>query len=112
MRSQHKFVITATLLCHLFLAVPLVTSQAHPEQEQTHQVPANSAPPSQQFPSAGQPGNCHLVITSPPRQAQTGVAPGPGRNGSQSAPAKKGKVPISAENPVIIDARECEKLGT
>src|SRR2546421_13101677 len=29
MRSRHKFVITAALLCHLFLIAPLVTSQAH-----------------------------------------------------------------------------------
>src|SRR5438270_11342869 len=28
MRSQHKFVITAGLLCHLFVTAPLVTSQA------------------------------------------------------------------------------------
>jgi LPS-assembly protein len=30
MKSQHKFVITATLLCHLFLWAPLVISQAQP----------------------------------------------------------------------------------
>jgi LPS-assembly protein len=29
MRSQHQFVITAALVCHLFLAAPLVISQAH-----------------------------------------------------------------------------------
>ena len=32
MRSQHKFVITAGLLCHLFLIAPLVTSQARADQ--------------------------------------------------------------------------------
>ena len=32
MQSQHKFVITAGLLCHLFLSAPLVTSQARAEQ--------------------------------------------------------------------------------
>ncbi|HEV2965223.1 MAG TPA: LPS assembly protein LptD [Candidatus Angelobacter sp.] len=30
MKSQHKFVITAALLCHLFLGAPLVISQAQP----------------------------------------------------------------------------------
>lgn len=31
MQARHKFVITALLLCHLFLVAPLVTSQAHPQ---------------------------------------------------------------------------------
>src|SRR2546421_6585747 len=30
MKSQHKFVITAALVCHLFLSAPLVISQAQP----------------------------------------------------------------------------------
>src|SRR5947209_4056386 len=31
MQARHKFVITASLLCHLFLMAPLVISQAHPQ---------------------------------------------------------------------------------
>ena len=128
MRSQHKFVITATLLCHLFLAPPLVTSQARPEQpaatpasaaEQNPQNPPTSLPsPAPNPPTAEQPGNCHLVITAPPHQAEnnpgkTGNAPA--KNGKRAAPGaseKKVNVPVSESNPVIIDARECEKAGT
>src|SRR4029077_9458716 len=48
MRSQHKFVITAALVCHLFLAPRLVTSQARPEQPAENPAPAaeQSAQPS------------------------------------------------------------------
>ena len=113
MRSQHKFVITATLLCHLFLAAPLVTSQARPDQpNETTAPPAAQMPTSvqqspQNTPAPEQPGNCHLVITAPPRQAGKAAA-----GGSQDNAEKKTRLPISAENPVIIDARECEKAGT
>jgi LPS-assembly protein len=114
MRSQHKFVITATLLCHLFPAAQLVTSQALPAQHTENPIAAeqnqqDSAPPATiQSASAtdqAQPGNCHLVITAPPRQTQKS-----GPSNPQTATEKK--VNISEENPVIIDARECEKSGT
>src|SRR5438270_6078757 len=116
MRSRHKF-ITATLLCHLFLAAQLVTSQARPEQpaaspasaaEQNTQNPRLPiVPPPQSAPAAEQPSNCHLVITAPPHQAQNSAA----KPNSQTAPGKKTTLPISEEHPVIIDARECEKAG-
>ena len=116
MRSRHKF-ITVTLLCHLFLAAQLVTSQARPEQPAASPTPAAEqntqnprlpiVPPPQSAPAAEQPGNCHLVITAPPHQAQNSAA----KPNSQAAPAKKTNLPISEEHPVIIDARECEKAG-
>src|ERR1051326_1739904 len=123
MRSQHKFVITATFLCHLFLAAPIVTSQARPEQpgvnpasatEQNRQNPSLPAVLSQSAPGAdqSQPGNCHLVITAPPHQAQNGEAAKTASAGAQAKPSQKTNLPISEENPVIIDARECEKAGT
>lgn len=118
MRSQHKFVITATLLCHLFLTVQLVTSQARPEQPAENPAPAAeqntqnpsvpAAAPVQSAPSPDQvqPGNCHLVITAPPRQNSN-----PAKTANTPS-AQKARLPISEENPVIIDARECEKAGT
>ena len=118
MCSQHKFVITAALLCHLFLTAPLVTSQARPEQPAQNSAPEaqqNATSPSRQSPSAAdqtQPGNCHLVITAPPRQGQTTSPPGNGKAQGPTASETKPSVPISEENPVIIDARECEKAGT
>ncbi len=119
MRSQHKFVITAGLVCHLFLGATLVTSQALPSP--AAQVPATTveqtpaADPALQSPdvsSATQPGNCHLVITSPPpRQLQ---AEGPNTNGPQKNKTplpKRLNVQISEEQPVTINAHECEKAG-
>jgi LPS-assembly protein len=155
MRSQHKFVITAALLCHLFLALPLVTSQARPEPPapsfaagqstcgtaalgcvpagapsfarflrkgwddspdglQTAQstpepqsTPASPPPqPSATPATAETPGNCHLVITAPPRPR----APQNATAGNSQAP-EKAALPISEENPVIVDAAECEKAG-
>jgi LPS-assembly protein len=120
MRSQHNFVITATLLCHLFVAAPLVTSQARPEQapesreaqaEQNAQSSSPAPEPKTSAPVAERPGNCHLVITAPPRQAQSGGSSN-GKGNSPVGPEKKVNVPISEETPVIIDARECEKAGT
>jgi LPS-assembly protein len=37
MMSQHKFVITATLVCHLFLGAPVVISQAQPTKTPAEQ---------------------------------------------------------------------------
>jgi LPS-assembly protein len=106
----------------LFLAAPLVTSQARAEQ-----TVQNPAPPTEQAtPSptpAEQPdlnaaatkdhvGNCHLIITSPPAMHQTA------KPGADSQPAKaadssprKVKLPISEDLPVTIDADECDKAG-
>src|SRR6185312_2818367 len=60
-------------------------------------------------------GNCHSVITSPPAVPQSASSTTPAKDqGSASAGAqgnKKVRVPISEENPVIIDARECEQAG-
>src|SRR5437660_2288768 len=46
MQGRHKFVITAALLCHLFLAVPLVTSQALPSQNAAQQSSESGLPAS------------------------------------------------------------------
>ena len=87
MRSQLQFVITAGWLCHLFLAVPLVTSQALPQ-------PQPGATP------AGQQGSyCHLVLTGPPVVS---------KGESTGTPSR---IPISQEQPVKISARQCEKSG-
>src|SRR5436305_12040375 len=77
MRSQHKFVITAGLLCHLFVAAPLVTSQAltspgvqnpaMPVEQSTPTATPTPADPEQNAAATKAPiGNCHSVITSPP----------------------------------------------
>lgn len=126
MRSQHKFVITAGLLCHLFVTAPLVTSQAlagatvqNPaaSAEQSTPTPTPTpAEPDQNAAAAKAPiGNCHSVITSPPAVPQSAVSTAPTQNeGTATATTqnnKKVRVPISEENPVIIDARECEQAG-
>jgi LPS-assembly protein len=132
MPSQHKFVITAGLLCHLFLRAPLVTSQAPENQPAPTPAPAatqstqgsEQATPTPTPPEASGPaaaaaektGNCHLKITSPPtvRQASqataTAAAPAAGAQPAGQA-TRKMRLPISEENPVIIDAHECEKAG-
>src|SRR5215467_8384723 len=124
MRPQHKFVITAVLVCHLFLLAPLVTSQAHPPQPADAPVPEQTPTPTPAEPSAPpaagqettQPaqrtGNCHTVITAPPSQKPGPSIPTakPAGKGKQPA-AKKTNLPISAEAPIVIDADECEKAG-
>ena len=128
MRSQHKFVITAGLLCHLFVTAPLVTSQAltgqnaqNPAMAVEQSTPIATPMPAEpeQNPAAAKAplGNCHSVITSP--AAAPHFASPNATSASQSggaAPAapqnnKKVRVPISEEHPVIIDARECEQAG-
>ena len=124
MRSQHKFVITAGLLCHLFTAAPLVTSQALANQTaQNSTAPAEQATPSptpaeQPAQSAAapaeQPSNCHLIITAPPAAHQpspSGAAPKPEQPAAGTQGPKKVRLPISEEQPVTIDAAECEKAG-
>jgi LPS-assembly protein len=122
MRSQHKFVITAGLLCHLFVTAPLVTSQALTDRDaQNSAMPVEQSTPTpvepNQNPAAVKEpvGNCHSVITSPPAVPQSASSTTPAKDqGSASAGAqgnKKVRVPISEENPVIIDARECEQAG-
>src|ERR1700756_342116 len=120
MRSQHKFVITASLVCHLFLGAELVTSQARPAPvPQTYTVSGEQTSTREQTPqtqnaatSANQPGNCHLVITSPPpRQLQTGPAGGNNPQKNKTQLPRKLNLAISEEQPVTIDAHECEKEG-
>jgi LPS-assembly protein len=124
MRSLHKFVITAALLCHLFLVAPLVTSQARADQTMDNSAPAEQATPSPSptpaaplepaTTAAKQPiGNCHLIITSPPaaQQAQANTNSHPVKTTATGASPHKVRVPISEEMPVIIDAGECEKAG-
>src|SRR5262249_35106624 len=91
MRSRLKFVITARLVCHLFMGTRPVTSQALPDPVGA----AQNVPPS---------GKCHVVLTAPP----TGARPG-GAEAAPQAPSKS-KVPISAEQPIEITAQQCEQL--
>src|SRR3954463_2025155 len=120
MRSQHKFVITAGLICHLFVAAPLVTSQAltspgvqnpaMPVEQSTPTATPTPAEPEQNAAATKPPiGNCHSVITSPPATPQ--AAAQSAGTASTTTQNKKVRVPISEENPVIIDARECEQAG-
>ncbi|HEX3154459.1 MAG TPA: putative LPS assembly protein LptD, partial [Candidatus Angelobacter sp.] len=120
MRSQYKFVITAGLLCHLFVTAPLVTSQAltgpsaqNPATPVAQSMPTATPTPTEPEQNTGVSkapiGNCHSEITSPPAAPQS-------QSQSQGAAAaaiqnKKVRVPISEENPVVIDARECEQAG-
>jgi LPS-assembly protein len=126
MRSLHKFVITAGLLCHLFLVAPLVASQARADQAMQNPAVATeqtapSAVPAEQpeqsvTASKERVGNCHLIITSPPSTQQTAKPTGQSQS-DKSAPAtaatgpKKVKLPISEDLPVTIDADECDKAG-
>ncbi|HWS17139.1 MAG TPA: putative LPS assembly protein LptD, partial [Candidatus Elarobacter sp.] len=122
MRSQHKFVITAGLLCHLFVTAPLVASQAPADlsaQNSPAQTEQAAPTPAASDQSAAVPrvptGNCHSVITSPPAVHQSSQ-PGAATQTEATVPPaaqvnKKVRVPISEEHPVIIDARECEQEG-
>ncbi len=102
MRSQLHFVITAAVVCHLFVGAPLVTSQAHPQDESAQNAPAQSGP-------------CHVVLTAPPATRQPG--PAADENGKtvpasdQVAKKSKPKFAISESQPVTITARECEEAG-
>ena len=122
MRSQHKFVITAGLLCHLFVTAPLVTSQATAQQAvqnpgapvgQPTPAPTPAEPASGAASGKERIGNCHSVITAPPTVHQAAPS-GPATQNGSTAPAqgvRKPKIPISEEHPVIIDAQECEQAG-
>jgi LPS-assembly protein len=128
MRSQYKFVITAGLLCHLFVTTSLVTSQAltgqsvqnpaTPVEQSTPTATPTPAEPNQNPAAVKEPvGNCHSVITSPaaaPQFASSTANTAPQSGGAAQAATqnnKKVRVPISEEHPVIIDARECEQAG-
>jgi LPS-assembly protein len=123
MPSQHKFVITAGLLCHLFLRAPLVSSQA-PEEQTAQKPPVEQATPTptpeeNSSIAKERTGGCHLTITSPPvihqAQAASVTTPTAGAVPANANPVPqaphKTRLPISEENPVIIDAHECEKAG-
>src|ERR1044071_1692849 len=114
MRSQHKFVITAGLLCHLFVTAPLVTSQATAEQAvQNPGAPVEQAAPSPtpaEAPDTAvakeRTGNCHSVITAAPAVRQVSPSSPAKPNESAAAPApgvRKPRIPVSEEHPVIID---------
>src|SRR6476660_8463885 len=114
MRSQHKFVITAGLLCHLFVTAPLVTSQATAQQavqnpgapvEQTTPAPTPAEPASGTVSGKERIGNCHSVITAPPATAK------PNQSAAPAQGRRKPRIAISEEHPVIIDAQECEQVG-
>jgi len=114
MRSQHKFVITAGLLCHLFVTAPLVTSQATAQQavqnpgaplEQTTPAPTPAGPDPRAASGKEPIGNCHSVITAPPATAK------PNQSAAPAQGPRKPRIAISEEHPVIIDAQECEQAG-
>ena len=99
MRSQYKFVITAGLLCHLFVTVPLVTSQALTKQsvqnpalsaeQNTPIAHADACRAEQEItPTKAPIGNCHSVITSAPAVPQAGMGNCSSSNaGKRSGPA-------------------------
>lgn len=89
MRSQLQCVITAGLLCHLFLAAPPVTSQTLPAPD-----------------SGAQGTPCHIVLTASPARPPAGEKPGVA-GGKAAAP----RLTISQEQPVEITARQCEAVG-
>jgi LPS-assembly protein len=93
MRTQLNLVITALGLCHLFLASPLVTSQAL----------SSPAPESTQA-SSPQTSNCHIVLTATPVFQKAGAPPSKPPETKQAP-----KVDISETQPVEIVARQCEK---
>lgn len=98
MRSPFHHVFTACVLCHLFVATPLVTSQALSQPSS----PAQTAPDKT--------GYCHVVATAPPATHP----PAPGAAESAKPPKNQPKSPklaISEEQPVEITARQCEKTG-
>jgi len=99
MRSQFTFVITAGLLCHLFLLTPLVMSQ----------VQSNA----QTQAGADQGSGCHLVLTSPPvfQKNQLGTASTNNRTPESRNASASSKINITESEPVTIDAAECEKDG-
>src|SRR5262245_15805890 len=96
MRSQLQCVITAGLLCHLFLLAPPLTSQAQA-----------FPPPPQTGTSQAAPAPCHAVLTAPPAlPSAKGTAQKPG-----TAKGKAPKIAVSQEQPVDITAQQCEKAG-
>lgn len=104
MRSQLTFVITAGVLCHLFLLPLLVSSQT---------LPTSSAQTAQPSPDQGR--GCHLVLTAPPVIEAPASAAG-GKNQKQPSGTEEArnspKIGISEREPVIIDAGQCEKNGS
>src|SRR5215813_12822661 len=92
MRSRLQFVITASLVCHLFMGARPVTSQALPNPAAGA---AQNVPPS---------GKCHVLLTAPPST----TARAEGAEAAPQAPSKS-KVPISAEQPIEITAQQCEQ---
>jgi LPS-assembly protein len=92
MRSQLHFVITAALLCHLFPGASQVTSQALPvggAQEGSRQA------------------GCHVELTAPPGKPAEAASTAP----AEGALAKPPRILISPDQPVVIDADQCEKAG-
>jgi LPS-assembly protein len=97
MRSQLQCVITAGLLCHLFLVATPVTSQAQ------------AIPSADTGTTQGTPEPCHAVLTAPLATPSSSGNAGAGQKGA--APAKKPKIVVSPDQPVDITARQCEALG-
>ncbi|MFL6314029.1 MAG: LPS-assembly protein LptD [Terriglobales bacterium] len=110
----------------MFVTAPLVTSQAltepsvqNPaallEQNTPTPTPTPAEPTQEIAPTKAPIGNCHSVITSAPAVPQVGSSTAPVQapgTASATAPGnKKVRVPISEEQPVIIDARECEQAA-
>src|SRR5436309_11789508 len=83
------------------------------EQGTPTPTPTPAEPEPNTTPAAAPIGNCHSVITSAPKMPQAAASTIQTEGtASATAPAnKKMRVPISEEQPVIIDARECEQAG-
>jgi LPS-assembly protein len=86
MRSQHKFVITAGLVCHLFLGTKLVSSQALPQPSAEKPAPAIEQKEQKE----------QTQQTEQTRQTgQTQTTPVPSPPAGQSTPAPPGSAPSS-----------------
>jgi LPS-assembly protein len=93
MHSQLKVVITAALLCHLFLIPALVTSQALPQSD-------------------AQESACHIVLTAPPVVQKAQSSPTNKDHQPEAEEPRKPKATITEQEPVTINADQCEKNGT
>lgn len=103
MRSQLKFVITLGVLCHVFILPPPVTSQT---------LPSASAQSNQAGSDQG--SGCHLVLTAPPAQSPetSPLSPSKDQQDSNEPIRSAAKISITEQEPVIINAAQCEKNGS
>jgi LPS-assembly protein len=103
MRSQLQCVITAGLLCHLFLVAPPLASQAQ------------ALSPADAGATQSAPEPCHAVLPAPPAlSSSTGSGQKPGaakRKGKGKGKAPARRAAPSQNQPVDITAQTCEQVG-